>query len=456
MEEDLLPRVLVVSHQCFSSTTAMGKTMASFFDCWHGHGVAQLFFRSETPDADCCSEYFRITDFDILQNALTGHGRLPDGRLNGTGGSDAIDRTDQTRSPFVSWAYCIGEHRWPAMNLARDFVWQRKRWDTGHLQEWLDYVDPEVVMLVPGEYRFAYEIACRIARKRRIPLIIYYTDDYYGKQPSLSPLYWLMHSLLMCTARRTIMYSSCLLTVSDRMAEEYERRFSRPCYVLRHSVDAREPLCVPPPGPQEVVRLSYIGNLHSNRWRSIAVLARALSQYVTAGGHRAELSIFSRQKPSLPVLNAISIDGISRYAGSLDADGVCAEQQRADVLVHVESFDRRSRHYTRLSVSTKIPEYMTSGKCILAFGPSEVASIDYVRRHGMGIVATAKRQLPDALKRAIEDAGLRTQMGMRARAVAERNHDRRANAQFLANMMRAVVADPTPHDYSHVRPRGDL
>ena len=456
MEENRLPRVLVVSHQCFSSTSAMGKTMASFFDYWHGQGVAQLFFRHETPDADCSGEYFRVTDFDILQSALIGYDRAAGGRPNRTGGSDIIDRTDQTRSPFVSWAYCIGEHRWPVMNLARDFLWQRKRWDTRHLQEWLDHVDPEVVMLVPGEYRFAYEIAYHIARKRRIPLIIYYTDDYYGKQLSLSPLYWLMHSLLMCTARKAVAYSSCLLTVSDRMAEEYQRRFSRPCYVLRHSVDTRKPCVYRVGATRGGQAVLYRQPLHSNRWRSIAVLARALSQYVTAGGHRAELSIFSRQKPNLPLLNAISIDGISRYAGSLDADGVCAEQQRADVLVHVESFDRRSRHYTRLSVSTKIPEYMASGKCILAFGPSEVASIDYVRRHDMGIVATDKGQLPDALKRAIEDAGLRTQMGMRARAVAERNHDRRANARFLADLMRAVVADPASHDYSYVRPRGDL
>ena len=61
----------------------------------------------------------------------------------------------------------------------------------------------------------------------------------------------------------------------------------------------------------------------------------------------------------------------------------------ADVLVHVESFDHNSKKTTYLSVSTKIPEYMYSRKCILAVGPKDVASVEYLIETKSGFVITS-------------------------------------------------------------------
>ena len=49
------------------------------------------------------------------------------------------------------------------------------------------------------------------------------------------------------------------------------------------------------------------------------------------------------------------------------------------MLVHVESFDNKSRQLTKLSISTKIPEYLATGKPIIAIGPREVASLEYLK-----------------------------------------------------------------------------
>ena len=63
--------------------------------------------------------------------------------------------------------------------------------------------------------------------------------------------------------------------------------------------------------------------------------------------------------------------------------------KKADILLHVESNDLQYRSLTRLSVSTKIPEYLISGRLLLAFGPAEVASIKLLSDHNVGCVIDA-------------------------------------------------------------------
>jgi hypothetical protein len=75
----------------------------------------------------------------------------------------------------------------------------------------------------------------------------------------------------------------------------------------------------------------------------------------------------------------IEVAGAAGYMGSLSKDELNEVIREADVLVHVESFDRNSIESTRLSVSTKIPEYLAMGRPVLAVGPPDVASMEFLR-----------------------------------------------------------------------------
>ena len=67
-------------------------------------------------------------------------------------------------------------------------------------------------------------------------------------------------------------------------------------------------------------------------------------------------------------------------------DKALQEQIKADSLLHVEAFDEKSKKSTRLSVSTKIFEYLYAGKIILGYGPSDVASMEYLRDIGCSVL----------------------------------------------------------------------
>lgn len=60
------PRVLVVSHNVFSSSGNMGKTMMHMLAGIPPDNLAQLYFHQEIPTRRCCLHYFRMTDSNIL------------------------------------------------------------------------------------------------------------------------------------------------------------------------------------------------------------------------------------------------------------------------------------------------------------------------------------------------------------------------------------------------------
>ena len=65
------PRVLFVSHNFFSSSGNMGKTMMHMLAGIPPDNLAQLYFHQEIPTRRCCLHYFRMTDSNILHSLFT-------------------------------------------------------------------------------------------------------------------------------------------------------------------------------------------------------------------------------------------------------------------------------------------------------------------------------------------------------------------------------------------------
>lgn len=65
------PRVLVVSHNVFSSSGNMGKTMMHMLAGIPPDNLAQLYFHQEIPTRRCCLHYFRMTDSNILHSLFS-------------------------------------------------------------------------------------------------------------------------------------------------------------------------------------------------------------------------------------------------------------------------------------------------------------------------------------------------------------------------------------------------
>ena len=92
-----------------------------------------------------------------------------------------------------------------------------------------------------------------------------------------------------------------------------------------------------------------------------------------------------------------------------------------DVVVFVESFEKKFKNTARLSFSTKITDYLGSGKCIFAVGPSTIAPIEYLVDEDAAIVATSLDEIVEKMKLLCND-DLVKQYAQKAFECGVRNH----------------------------------
>ena len=103
-----------------------------------------------------------------------------------------------------------------------------------------------------------------------------------------------------------------------------------------------------------------------------------------------------------------------------------------DVVVFVETFDPKQNRLARLSFSTKISDYLRSGKCVFAVGPSDIAPIEYFINEDAALVATDEESILGCIKQVVNPSIVR-EYAKKANACVRKNHDR--------NKMNEIVYD---------------
>jgi glycosyltransferase involved in cell wall biosynthesis len=123
---------------------------------------------------------------------------------------------------------------------------------------------------------------------------------------------------------------------------------------------------------------------------------------------------------------------------TLSASEVSAKLKHFDVLIHVESFLEIDSLYTRYSISTKIPQYMASGRPIIAYGPASLSSIRYIKNSEAGLVIDHENDIysmKSLISKLLDSPDLRSNLGERGRLVATQSH----NAVIERNRFRSVL-----------------
>jgi hypothetical protein len=72
MSKGIFIKILVISHNVFSKTSNMGKTLLQYFNGMEGVEVSQFYIHTEVPtDSSVCTNYFRFTDYDAIRSLFS-------------------------------------------------------------------------------------------------------------------------------------------------------------------------------------------------------------------------------------------------------------------------------------------------------------------------------------------------------------------------------------------------
>lgn len=391
-------KVLILSHNPMGGSSNMGKTLQAWCAKFSPEELAQFYIYPEDPPADSrCKEFYRFTDWDAL-------GWQP----------------NQQRGRSV---YQYGRRRTAEVYLLRNLLWNLGRWNRKSLWSWLEKVSPDVLLLASGDYGFLYRIALTIVRRRHIPLAVCCLDDYYlHNRNGDSLLGRLVHRQFMTTVRRTMARAGSVFVICDEMKAGYEALFGVPCQVLYTPAEKWS-------SSGRRGNITYLGNLGFGRAQQLARMGKVLKTLDIPGIPKV-IQVYSQERDP-EILKYLTRKNGIRFCGEASGRNIPRIMGESLAVIHTESFDPDFRAMVRLSVSTKIPESLLSGPCIIAYGPEGIASIDYLRRNRAAWVITEPDGLERGLRELLSDPMLRQQITANARKLGEQNHTMEAGPAML-------------------------
>jgi hypothetical protein len=431
------PRVLVISHNPFSENQNNGKTLSAFFRQWDIDSLAQLYFTSDSPDFSVCRRFFQINDIDMVKRFFFNK-KIQGKSVTRSDLSDIKNLSDSVGTDSVLKK--LRNNVFPLFRLLRDILWNIADYKTYELMQFVNDFNPQIIFFPSSNGTFAFSLTKWICQSRNIPLIIQSGDDYVSGKLTLDPFFWIQMLRVRRAYKWAISYSDCVIAIGDKMAKEYKIRFGGNYFVAMNSVSSFD-LANNPNPINNVLQFTYAGNLGLNRWKVLALIGESLQELSIEEGLNGELSIYSLIEPGIKELSLLNRPPFSSFKGGLNSDQLKCVIANSDFLVHVEAFDRTNRHLTRLSISTKIPEYLASGRCIFAVGPKDVASMQYLVEYDLGVTVLSdnKSCIKKALREIMLNSEIKNRYAEKGIEVAKLRHDAIKTAESIFQIISKAV-----------------
>lgn len=417
-------KVLVISHNSFSKTLNNGKTLESLFASFPKHNIAQLFFsKNEYPDFDFCDNYFKITDEDVLKNLISlnkKHGQRVDNE-------NIKISENKIRKHLKNRIWQLLQTVSSYVIIFRDLLWKTGFWKIPSLFKWIEQFNADLIFYCGGNSGFSHDIVLYLKNKYNVPLVSYFTDDYLVSPLNRNIIDKIHRNKMKKFYYRTIENSSLLFVIGELMAQVYSAYFQKEFSPIMNSVSStkfdyynkfkdRE---------NKTIRIVYFGGLHLNRWRMISYLSCIIQKNKSFFSIIPEIHVYTNSKITSTIKESYQNNNII-IRGPLTGDELIKEMINADILLHVESDDKYNKSLTKLSVSTKIPEYLLTKNCVLAYGPSEVASMRLLQDNNIGILIDSEESEDSVLKKItslIENKEKRMEIGNKGYKYAKENFD---------------------------------
>lgn len=430
------PRVLVISHNVFSPSTAMGRTLKEFFVGWDNQCIAQLYFHSEVPTDIVCENYFRITDVDVVKSIFS---RKPFSKKFPKTEIQLSRVNPRTDTSILSAIYQYSRKRTSLIYLLRNLIWKLGVWQSRDLEAWIENFDPQIIFFASGDYSFSYDITYKIAKNRNIPVITYCCDDYYlQKIPAYAILRKYYHALFMKSVNNLMLYTSRIITICDNMTFEYSTLFKtqiETIYTIKsdfNNINASD-------DEEYMHKFVYLGNLGLNRHKPLIELAHSINANQLAGND-SYIHVYSSEKRKR-ILKAFSKEPGIIFHGEVSKSEVDKIIQKSEYVLHVESFRKKEIEKIRYSISTKIPDLLASNSNILVYGPRYIASVDYLETHNAAVILSKDNLLADLQHYMSESEDIKQKRRINAKELVESNHDSIKNREVLLTIINASISE---------------
>lgn len=429
MKSTNLPKVLVIDVNAWRED-AGANTLMNIFRCWDPKRLAVVYSSSQLPSTNVCDTFFQISENQVLKSVFN-----PMLRVGGVVENSTENNSEDAQIERERYSKAHKKHaKW--MRMAREIVWKFGHWKTASLRKFIQDFNPDIIFVPIFPYAYMGRIQEFIIKLTNKPTVCYLADDNYSYEACSDVLDYMHRFWTRKYVRSLATNSHQMFVIVDKEKEDTDKRFGTDSVILTKSVDfthkkySRKELKSP-------IRFVYTGSLSIGRDKTIAKVADAINA-VNKSGVKAEFYIYSQTEPDTYILSRINV-GESHYCGCVPYQQIQEILNTSDVVVFAEALEGKEAKIAQLSFSTKITDYLSNGKCVLAIGKTDIAPIDYFIRNDSALVATSNKEIFDQVKNIIDHPSLINEYGEKAFKCAVRNHEKNMiDQRFIDTMMKAM------------------
>ena len=374
-------KILVISSTPWDNANSFGNTFSNLFENMSGVEIYNICLKHGVSNNTVVEKACQLTDKTVLKSIYKINydpARIIESQGVEKDFETEISSSARKKRSIISF-------------IIRDLIWKLGRWKKSKiLNDFIKSVNPDVIYLPIYSSPYMCDVQSYIVDKIGVKVVGHISDDVYDKTTSTSCLAKAYNNKTRKKVKALIEKCEYLEVFAENMKREYQKIFNIPCYLIGKGVKPEQVKDINYDiSNDKEVSFVYTGNIGTGRYELLSKIGRALDAEMPS----AKLKIYSATPLTEEMQKSFSLCKSIRFMGAVSSAEVLKIQQQADFLIHVESFSKEGISSAKMSFSTKIIDYMLSGKPIFAVGPSEVNSIEVLKNHNLAIVVENESNL---------------------------------------------------------------
>ncbi len=400
-------RILVISHTCFRETDSNGRTLGNMlFGCRY-EKLAQFYIQNAYPDFKYCSDYFRVTDADVMHNIFKHRC-----------GVRICEPLEQNTS-CANNGYTRPRKSIFKMIL-RDLAWKSNLWWKSNFSQWLDEIHPNIILVQAGDGAFMFKLAMKIAKKYKAKIMVFNTEGYYFKDHDFVSksqgglLYKIYIRNFRKIYKKLVTRAEITIYNNDKLKTDYDR-------VIKHNSTV---IYCPASNVEKYTgeifkdQFVYMGNLGVGRFDTLMNVADGLGEI----NSKYKLLIYGRCTDEQ--LKELEKHKNAEYRGFVSYDEVIKLTQSSEYIIHVESFDEYFVEDSKYAFSTKIADCLAHSNNFIVIAPKSLASSEYLLNSNSAFVISDKQNISKQLNDYLSNRDLQNKIRQNAAKTASKNHSK--------------------------------
>lgn len=435
-----VPKIIIIGND-FDQKSGAGITLTNLFKDWPSNKIAVVSESIKEIDLSICENYYKLGfsedkrpwPFYLFQPKYKSGPIKIDPKYNSNANPDDLklyqSKYNYNLKMFLtSFLHFIGIYYYIfRLRVSEKFL------------RWFDDFEPDIIYTQLSSLELIRFIE-KLRKKRNKPIIIHFMDDWPStlNQPGIFSFYW--GRQIDNGLRNLLRKASANMSICQYMSNAYKERYNIDCIPFHNFIDPSkwENISKISWSQNGSFKILYAGRIGIGVSTSIFSVAQAIESVYNIG-YNIEFQLLLLEVPK-KFENKIKKFKSVKIIPRIDHDKMPEKLVDVDLLLIPLDFDDKSLKYTRLSMPTKVSEYMASGTPTLVFAHEKTALFNYAKESGWAYILGSDRQsdIKEMILKIMNDDLQKKHVGQNARKIAFQQHNATTVRKKFQEILKSV------------------